>query len=158
MTEHHDDDRDIDLRALWSRLEPDAIDDGDDRSRDPRTEAAMAWMRAAWTAIEAPAARAAAPVIPLSSARRRSISPALAAVAALLLAILSVVAFHQEATVEETPGARAEIGAAPAPVPTESITSRITPTGDFELKKGRVRLVLVKAETRTPESRMEELR
>lgn len=78
-----------DLRGLWNRIdapEPDHCD-AEDGARDERADAAIDWMRAAYTRLEAPI-----PELPWGLRRRRVVrSAAWIAVAAALLATLTIV-------------------------------------------------------------------
>ncbi len=136
---------------LWRKLEtPDPID-GDDRARDPRTAAATAWMKAAWGALECPAPPVA------RRGRRLRFPPALAAVAALVLALLGALAFQQGNSGSRPPvhEIARDLGATEDATGTETakvaVGRRVTASGEIELKKGRLRLLLVSPTPNPPE-------
>lgn len=132
------------LRDLWRAAEPPAADAGaDDARADAETRAALAWTRAAWSALEAPPA-----TVPFALQRKRlkrtwpRLVP-LAAAAALVLAPLALRLL------------------APAPAPVEVVGQHEPPperprvvvdtsNDRTELSVGTVRLILVSPEEPAP--------
>ncbi|MCB9832940.1 MAG: hypothetical protein H6807_10720 [Planctomycetes bacterium] len=136
------------LRQLWQRLEaPEAVDDGA-ASRDPETEAALVMLRGAWAALEAPK-----PPDRLVRPERPGPSPILAAVAAVVTALLTALAFGDRSP---GPDFREATRAAVVDTATETATNAEVETGPvvrtralddgvLEIKRGRLRLLLVPA-------------
>lgn len=154
-----------DLAALWQRATPPALDADGEEPADERTAASLAWMRAAWDALEAPE-----PVVPRPATRAWPLPlAALAAAAALLLLALPRPEEGAQpvagARVSSSAGTEAGPAVSPAsgpageaedeapllvdeqPIPSlesQALAAPYVPNA-LELRRGRVRLVLLEA-------------
>jgi hypothetical protein len=135
------------LRRAWSELsapEPDAP------AGDPAEEAAAAWMRAAWSALEPPPAEL--PFAVRRRARRARLAPlalaagltglAAAAVLAMVVALRERAAEHADA-----------LARAGAEAHEETIEVAAVDAGRMELRSGPVRLILLDEWTEAPAPR-----
>lgn len=139
------------IRRAWSELEapePEAA------QADPETLAALGWMRAAWAELEAPALSKGTqrptilpePVLdgPAPGPNLRARSKELLALAAALVTALVLGALQQ----------RASRSTRPIETPLAGVTAQLEPVqvtplgdGELELRRGRVRLVLINTNT-----------
>ena len=129
------------VRRAWFELEapePDAA------QADLETLAALDWIRAAWSELEAPALAEDQHRPPVPNLRARS--KQLLALAAALVAALVLGTLQQQAS-RSTPSKETPL----ADVTAQLEPVQVTPLGDgeLELRRGRVRLVLINTNVET---------